>query len=624
MTDLGKAYVQIVPSAKGISGQIQSAIGGDVDSAGKSAGESFAGKFAGMFKKALVGLGIGKMIGEAMTQGGQLQQTLGGVETLFKDNADAVKAYAADAFRTTGLSANEYMTNVTGFSASLLQSLGGDTAKAAEVSNMAMVDMADNANKMGTSMESITTAYQGFAKQNYTMLDNLKLGYGGTKSEMERLLADAQKITGVQYDITNLSDVYSAIHVIQGELDITGTTAREASTTLEGSFNSMKAAWTDMLGVVATGGDVSTAMQNLTQTVSTYLFGNFIPMLGNILAQIPGLVTGVITGIADYADEIINTGIDLVVDLITGIVGSVPDMVEAVFTLVESIMDVIESTDWLGIGEELLTSIQTGVSNLSPDLLNRFTDLVIRIVGFLTDNLPEFMAKGAEFILSMVRGIIENLPTIVGTIASMVFTLISEIASKLPEFLSKGYEIVGELISGLLNSIPDLIGAIPKLVSAAADEFMNHDWLGLGMDIVNGIIDGIWSVGGQIGDTLTSLAKGAWTSLKDFFGIASPSKLMRDSIGRYIPEGMAVGIEDNADYVSQAMEDMANTALDLPIDQSMTVNPLASEVTSGSVTNIGDVTINIDAHDYANATEIGNEIIDIFKNRMMSEEAVFA
>ena len=624
MTDLGKAYVQIVPSAKGISGQIQSAIGGDVDSAGKSAGESFAGKFAGVVKKALVGIGIGKMIGEAMNQGGQLQQTLGGVETLFKDNADAVKAYAADAFRTTGLSANEYMTNVTGFSASLLQSLGGDTAKAADISNMAMVDMADNANKMGTSMESITTAYQGFAKQNYTMLDNLKLGYGGTKTEMERLLADAQKITGVQYDIQNLSDVYEAIHVIQGELGITGTTAQEASTTLEGSFNSMKAAWTDMLGTVATGGDVSLAMQNLTQTVSTYIFGNFIPMLETILAQVPTVITGVITGIADYADEIINTGIDLVVDLITGIVGAVPDLIGAVFTLVESIMDVIESTDWLKVGEDLLNSIQTGVGNISPDLLNRFTELVLRIVGYLTDNLPEFLAKGSEFILNMIQGIIANLPNIIGTIASVVSSIVGEIASKLPEFLSKGFEIVGELISGLLKSIPDLIGAIPKLVSAAADEFMNYDWLKLGSDIVDGIIGGIRSVGGQIGETLKSLARGAWEGLKDFFGIASPSKLMRDSIGKYIPEGMAVGIEDNADYVSQAMEDMANTALDLPIEQNMAINPPASGVASGTVTNMGGVTINIDAHDYANASEIGDEIIDIFTRRLTSEEAVFA
>lgn len=202
-TNLGKAYVQIMPSAKGISGMISKELDGEVKSAGQSAGNGLVSKI----KNAIVAAGIGKMLGSALMEGGKLQQSLGGIETLFKNNADTVKQYANEAYKTTGLSANAYMENVTGFSASLLQSLGGDTAKAAKVANMAMVDMADNSNKMGTSMEMIQNAYQGFAKQNYTMLDNLKLGYGGTKQEMQRLLADAQKLTGVKYDINNLSDV---------------------------------------------------------------------------------------------------------------------------------------------------------------------------------------------------------------------------------------------------------------------------------------------------------------------------------------------------------------------------------------------------------------------------------
>ena len=236
MAELGQAYVQIVPSAEGISGSISKIIDPEAERAGTTGGESFASKFASIAKKALVAVGIGKIIGDALNEGGQLQQSLGGIETLFKENAYQVKKYASEAWKTTGLSANEYMQNVTGFSASLLQSLGGDTAEAGRIANQAMIDMSDNANKMGTDMSAITTAYQGFAKQNYTMLDNLKLGYGGTKTEMERLLKDAQAITGVKYDINNLSDVYNAIHVIQGELDITGTTAEEASTTLQGSF----------------------------------------------------------------------------------------------------------------------------------------------------------------------------------------------------------------------------------------------------------------------------------------------------------------------------------------------------------------------------------------------------
>ena len=239
-TELAKAYVHIIPSAEGISGRLSQIMGGEASSAGNSAGAALGGNLIGKLKGLIAAAGVGKLLTDTITQGSDLQQSIGGIETLFKDSADTVKKYAANAYQTAGLSANEYMQSVTGFSASLLQGLGGDTAKAADVANMALTDMSDNANKMGTDMGSIQYAYQGFSKQNYTMLDNLKLGYGGTKTEMQRLLTDAQKISGVKYDMSNLSDVYSAIHVIQGQLDITGTTAKEAASTLSGSFASMK------------------------------------------------------------------------------------------------------------------------------------------------------------------------------------------------------------------------------------------------------------------------------------------------------------------------------------------------------------------------------------------------
>lgn len=223
----------------------------------------------------------------AISEGANLQQSLGGIETLFKGSADKVKKYADEAYKTSGLSANAYMENVTSFSASLLQSVGGDTEKAADVANMAMIDMSDNANKMGTNMQDIQNAYQGFAKQNYTMLDNLKLGYGGTKEEMQRLLSDAEKLTGVKYDISNLSDVYNAIHAIQENLDITGTTAKEAAETLSGSFAAMKASLSNVLGKMALGQDIQPSLNQLAETTATFLFGNFIPMIGNILKALP-------------------------------------------------------------------------------------------------------------------------------------------------------------------------------------------------------------------------------------------------------------------------------------------------------------------------------------------------
>ena len=297
-TEIAQAYVQLIPSARGITGKIQSILDPEASAAGQSAGQSLGSSLVSVMTKVIAAAGIGKAFSAAISEGAALQQSLGGIETLFKGSADKVKGYANEAYKTTGLSANAYMENVTGFSASLLQSLGGDTNKAAETANMAMIDMSDNANKMGTSMESIQLAYQGFAKQNYTMLDNLKLGYGGTKQEMQRLLADAEKLTGVKYDINNLSDVYSAIHAIQENLDITGTTAREAATTFTGSFESMKAAAQNVLGKLALGEDILPSLHALLKTTSTFLFDNFLPMVGNIFSGLGLVLTEGISQIA--------------------------------------------------------------------------------------------------------------------------------------------------------------------------------------------------------------------------------------------------------------------------------------------------------------------------------------
>ncbi|MDS8871304.1 PblA, partial [Streptococcus pneumoniae] len=350
-TELGKAYVQIIPSAKGISGMIQKEMGGEVASAGVSAGESLGSKMMGAVSGVIAAAGIGKAIGASINEGAALQQSLGGVETLFKDSADKVKGFANEAYKTTGLSANAYMENVTGFSASLLQSLGGDTDKAAETANMAMIDMSDNANKMGTSMESIQLAYQGFAKQNYTMLDNLKLGYGGTKQEMQRLLADAEKLTGVKYDINNLSDVYSAIHTIQENLDITGTTAREAATTFTGSFESMKSAAQNVLGKLSLGEDIQPALQALMETTSTFLFGNLIPMIGNILKQIPILILG---GIKGVFSGIFGEGLGSIMGSIVTALGSAFLAFKA-FSTVSGLLSGIPA---------VLTTIKTAVTGL--------------------------------------------------------------------------------------------------------------------------------------------------------------------------------------------------------------------------------------------------------------------
>ena len=379
-TELGKAYVQIIPSAKGISGMIQKELGGEVASAGMSAGQSLGSNLVGTFKKIVAAAGIGKALSATLNEGAALQQSLGGIETLFKDSADKVKGFANEAYKTTGLSANAYMENVTGFSASLLQSLGGDTDKAADIANMAMIDMSDNANKMGTSMGSIQLAYQGFAKQNYTMLDNLKLGYGGTKQEMQRLLADAEKLTGVKYDINNLSDVYSAIHAIQENLDITGTTAREAATTFTGSFESMKAAAQNVLGKLSLGEDIQPALQALMETTSTFLFGNLIPMIGNILKQIPNLILG---GIKGVFSGIFGEGLGSIMGGIVTALGSAFLAFKA-FSAVQGMLSGIPA---------VLTTIKTAVTGLFTTMSANPIGIAIAAIAALTAGLVYFFTQ---------------------------------------------------------------------------------------------------------------------------------------------------------------------------------------------------------------------------------------
>lgn len=511
-TELGKAYVQIVPSARGISGSITKELSGEADSAGRSAGS----KIVGAIKGVLATAAIGKAIGASLSEGAALQQSLGGVETLFKGSADKVKKHAEEAYRTTGLSANAYMENVTGFSASLLQSLGGDTEKASKISNMAMIDMADNSNKMGTAMGSIQDAYQGFAKQNYTMLDNLKLGYGGTKTEMERLLADATKLTGVKYDINNLSDIFEAIHAIQNEIGITGTTVLEAEETFTGSFNAMKAAAQNVLGTLALGEGLRPALEGLAQTVATFLFGNFLPMVMNILSSLPSAIaiffqtaaplfmeaggqflanlsTGISTGLPTLMAQItaivtnigtwlttsfpaiMQKGVELITNLIDGIIIAIPQVVSGIGQLIALIGSTLALAlpTLMQAGVTLLTNLLSGIVSAIPTVLNGIGTLISSIVTTIGTLVPILFAKGVELITQFATGILQNLPgqiTSVGdslnsnfqTILDAVFRILSDV---MPEMLDKGFEMLSKLVQGVAKNIPAVVRAILEVVT---------------------------------------------------------------------------------------------------------------------------------------------------------------
>jgi len=528
-TNLGKAYVQIMPSAKGISGMISKELNGEVTSAGQSAGNSLMSTI----KNAILAAGIGKLFATSLLEGGKLQQSLGGVETLFKNNAETVKQYANEAYRTTGLSANAYMENVTGFSASLLQSLGGDTAKAAEIANMAMVDMADNSNKMGTSMEMIQNAYQGFAKQNYTMLDNLKLGYGGTKKEMERLLADAQKLTGVKYDINNLADVYEAIHVIQKELDITGTTAKEAATTLQGSFASMKASFLNLLGKLSLGQDIKPSLEALAKTTTTFLVGNFLPMVGNILKGLPTLIIGAFSGLAEQLKGILG---EKVVVKIQTYLKQVSGAVESFIGVITGSLSKEKGIDLmktLGIKESTAKTIVNIANNIRTAFLNIWQaiknvgSIVGEFIGDLlgineTESSVSSLGSAFEFVSKIVKEVSEWIKKFTG------FLRESTVASSLVKTALAGL-LAGFIALKVISTIKTLISGFMTALKAAKATVVAFN-LALATNPITAIIVGITALvtalvwfftktetGKQIWQSFVNFLKQAWQGVSEFF-----------------------------------------------------------------------------------------------------------
>lgn len=533
-TELGKAYVQIIPSARGMKGMLSKELGADIPQVGKEVGESLAGKLIGVTKKLIAAAGIGKLIHSSLMEGADLQQSLGGIETLFKGSADVVKKYANEAYKTTGLSANAYMENVTGFSASLLQSLGGDTRKAADVANMAMVDMADNSNKMGTSMDRIQDAYQGFAKQNYTMLDNLKLGYGGTKTEMQRLLADAQKLTGVKYDINNLSDVYQAIHAIQENLDITGTTAKEAATTFSGSFASMKAAAQNVLGKLALGEDIMPSLHQLFETVKTFLVGNLIPMVWNVLKGIPQVLAGALGELmhmlfGDYIGESIMNDLYDVFDKVGGVVSTIYDMIFGSL----SKKDNIDFLKKLGINEKTASSIV----NIGDNIRTMFENIgavISNVAGIVGEFISDLfgLAKSKDSVggvasafeaitkvLADASGKVKDFTKWMRENKTVMDIVKSALAGALAGFLAfKAITTIQSIITGFKSALLAVKGAVLAFNAAIA-----ANPIGALVVAITAVVAAlVWfftqtETGKQIWSAFVDFVVGLWNGLVEFF-----------------------------------------------------------------------------------------------------------
>lgn len=529
--ELAKAYVQIVPSAEGIQGSISHIMGGEASSAGESAGTLLGTKLVGTLKKVIAAAGIGKMISDSLNLGGALQQSIGGIETLFGAGGRSIEEYAksvgksvdavkdeyaslmqsqqtvfdnaAQAYRTVGLSANEYMEQTTSFAASLLSSVSKDTNAAAQLANMAMVDMADNANKMGTDMASIQNAYQGFAKQNYTMLDNLKLGYGGTQAEMQRLLTDAEKLSGVHYELGNLADMYSAIHIIQTDLDITGTTAKEAATTLTGSFAAMKAAAQNVLGDWSTGADLTAPMQALADTARTFLQGNLLPMIGNVLAGIPQLVYGLVP-------EVLQTGTELVSSLAAGFAQGIPAFLSTALPQLLSFTEELRANagQFVDAGLNCITQLLNGLIAGLPQLIAYVPDIIINIAGIINDNMPKILAQGVSIIVQLIAGIIQAVPALLANWKKILQAVLSVISAI--NWLNIGKNILTSVANGVKSMGSSMLTAFKGGFSSALSwiKSLPSQAVKWGKNLIQSFIKGLTGKGNVVSNAATAVTAG--------------------------------------------------------------------------------------------------------------------
>lgn len=552
---------------------------------------------------------IGALGTKAVAAYADYEQLVGGVETLFKDSQDQVMDYANNAYKTAGLSANEYMETVTSFSASLLQSLDGDTSAAADKANLAITDMSDNANKMGTDMTSIQNAYQGFAKANYTMLDNLKLGYGGTQAEMERLLADAEKISGIKYDISSYADIVDAIHVVQTEMGITGTTAEEAASTIQGSFGMMKSAWQNLVtGMADPDQDLGVLVGNFTDSVviagnnlipriqellpriveaTTFLIGTVSEQLPAILGTVlPSLVEGatnLVTGLmaslpsvlsvlADVAPTVINTlvpaliellpqitqtGIDVIVSLAQGIADALPQLIPAATDAIIEIVEVLTSPENLGnlidAALAIILALVDGLVDATPKLIAAVPDVISNLVTAIIANMPKILEAGVEITMALADGLIKALPELIAAIPNLILGIVQGIIDNLPEIIMAGPKIIAALATGLIEAIPDIVMVIPQLIRSIVDTFLSFDWGSIGKNIVDGIKNGFVNMWNSFKQTVENVFTGLVDGVKSFLGIASPSKVFA-GIGGYMAEGLGQGFDKEFSNVKRGIQ----------------------------------------------------------------------
>lgn len=574
---------------------------------------------------AAAGAGVVALAKQATEGYAEYEQLVGGVDTLFKDSSEAVQQYAKNAYKTAGLSANEYMSSITSFSASLLQSLDGDTQAAADKANQAVTDMADNANKMGTSMDTVIQTYQSLARGNYEMLDNLKLGYGGTKEEMQRLLADASSIAGITFDISSYADIVDAIHVIQTEMGITGTTALEASTTIQGSISSMRSAWQNFLtGMADENQDFDALLGNLVDSIVT-VGENLIPRIQMLLPrltdgitqlaqaflpQIPGILNTLLPVLIEGTQGLIDSFVHMLPELISTAVGMLPRLTDAALSIVNNLAAAIGAAlpQLLDAAAQIVVTLVNGIAESLPEQIPAIVDVIVQLVQTFIDNVPMLIDAGIALLEGLVQGILNAIPVLVEALPQIITSLIDTLLASIPQIIQAGIDLLTslvdalpEIIDGIVAVIPDIISgvikalidnypaiinagiqlfmalvdAIPEIVVAlakAVPDIINAIVEGLndgivyivevGKDFIRGLWEGIASMFSWIKDKIKGFANGIVSGIKDFFGIHSPSTMMRDEVGVMLARGLAQGIEKGARYAEDAVDELLKMETD--------------------------------------------------------------
>lgn len=493
------------------------------------------------------------------------EQLVGGVETLFKDSSGKVMEYATDAYKTAGLSANEYMETVTGFSASLISSLGGDTEKAAEYANMAITDMSDNANKMGSDMASIQNAYSGFAKQNYTMLDNLKLGYGGTKEEMQRLLEDAEKLSGVKYDISSYSDIIDAIHVIQTEMDITGTTAKEAEATISGSIGMLKSSFQNLItGLGDADADIDKLCDNVVNSFSSVV-KNVTPVIRNLAKTVPNALEGILDAIAPLLPELLEMGVSLFEALLSGFTSVLPELMSTAASLVTTLVQgIIEALPLVvEAAAQFITTLVQGIAAALPTLIPAAVETVTTIVSTLIENIPLLIDAALQLVQGLAEGVLEAIPVLLEALPELIESLVTTLLDAIPQIIETGVKLLTALITNLPQIIAEIVRAMPQIITGIVNALGEgvSQVAEVGANLVRGLWDGIQSLAGWLWDKVSGWISSIWDGITDFFGIHSPSTQMA-WVGEMLVEGLAGAVDKDGKKAVNAIGGMSEQMLD--------------------------------------------------------------